>query len=242
MGRAPARRAALYLQEIPTGLTIAVNPNRSFVSASLIKLPVMAASYSLWERQPRHKTAAARCWTEEMITVSHNGHTNPLIDMLGGERPVVRFCASRGWPNYQLRHALRPRRGQKPNVCTAREVGEFLVALDRRRLVSPAADEEMWQVLRRSRMRFRIPEGLPDDVPGLEVGNKTGTLGHVLHDAALVRTPRTRYALCILTSGYRSETEGNRFCRRVSRLVFDALHGPVTPPHSIARNETRPAQ
>jgi hypothetical protein len=108
-------------------------------------------------------------------------------------------------------------------------VVELLAALDRRELVNEAADAEMWAVMRRSKKLLRLPAGLPR-LPDLEVGNKTGTLGSVLHDAAIVRTSRTRYAVCVLLSRQRGEGSGNAFCRRVSRLVFDTLHGPVVPP------------
>jgi hypothetical protein len=66
------------------------------------------------------------------------------------------------------------------------------------------------------------------------VGNKTGTLSNALHDAAIVRTPRTHYSVCILLSGPRSESRGNRFCRDISRLVFETLHGTTEPPQAVA--------
>jgi len=223
--KAPARRSAVYVQEIDSGLTAGVNPNRAFVAASLIKLPVMAAAYRLWEEEPERKTPLARTWLEWMITVSDNASTDRLIDLVGGPEVVTELCEDRGWPNLRVRHAIQNHRGRRGrNVCTAREVAEFLVALEERRLVSEEADEEMWQVLRRQKKLRRIPAGIPK-LPGVEVGSKTGTLGSVLHDAAIVRTPRTRYALCILLAGQRSDAAGERFCRTVSRSVFDALHG-----------------
>lgn len=223
----PARRAAIYVQEIETGLTASVNPNRHFLAASLIKLPVMAAAFQTWEKRPERKTRTALTWLEWMMTVSDNASTDRLIDMVGGPEVVTSLCARRGWENLQVRHAILNHRGRRGlNLCTAREVTEFLVALDRRELISEEADEEMWQVMLRSRKLLRIPAGVPK-LPGVEVGNKSGTLGNVLHDAAIVRTPRTRYALCILLSGQRSESAGNRFCQQVSRVVFDTLHGPA---------------
>jgi beta-lactamase class A len=233
--RAPARRAAVYVHETETDLTAGVNANRPFTAASLIKLPVMAAAYRLWEEHPERKTRTALAWTEWMITVSDNASTDRLIDLVGGPEVVTQLCANRGWPNLQVRHAILNHRGRGGiNRCTAREVTELLVALDRRELVSEEADEEMWQVMRRSRKLKRIPAGIPK-LPGVQVGNKTGTLGFVLHDAAIVRTPRTRYAMTVLLSGQRSDAAGDRFCRDLSRHVFNTLHGPAAPAQVAAR-------
>jgi beta-lactamase class A len=232
---APARSAAVYVQDIGSGLTAAANPDRQFLAASLIKLPVMGATYERWEDHPKEKTRLSKTWMEWMITVSDNGSTDRLIDLVKGPEVVTRFCSERGWETLKVRHAINNHRGRRGiNVCTAEEMGELLATLDRRKLVSPEADEEMWQVLCRSKKLLRIPAGVPD-APGIQVGNKTGTLSNALHDSAIVRTPRTHYALCILLSGQRGEASGNRFCRDVSRLVFDALHGPLEPPQSVAQ-------
>lgn len=224
---APARRAAVYVEDIGSGLTAAANPDQRFIAASLIKLPVMATVYRLWETKPELKTRTTRTWMEWMITVSDNRSTDHLIDLVNGPEEVTRFCADRGWDELKVRHAILNHRGRRGlNECTARQVGEFLAALDRRELVSEEADQEMWEVLCRSRKLQRIPAGIPDH-PEVRVGNKTGTLSHVLHDSAIVRTPRTHFALCILLSRQRGEDPGNRFCQEVARRVFDALHGPL---------------
>src|SRR5687767_9825515 len=39
VAHAPARRAAVYVEDVGSGLTAAANPNRKFLAASLIKLP-----------------------------------------------------------------------------------------------------------------------------------------------------------------------------------------------------------
>lgn len=236
VAHAPARMAAVYVQDIGSGLTAGANPNRQFLAASLIKLPVMATTYARWEHRPQLKTPTSQRWMEGMITVSDNASTDRLIDLVDGPENVTRFCARRGWSNLQVRHAILNHRGRGGrNVCTARGVVELLAALDRRELVSERADEEMWRVLCRSKKVLRIPAGIPR-APGIEVGNKTGTLDNVLHDSAIVRAPNTHYAICILLADQRGEASGNAFCREISRLVFDTLNGPVETPQSVARN------
>jgi len=228
--KAPARLASVYVQDIESGLVAAANADDDHIAASLIKLPVMGAVYEKWEAEPKRKTRNARTWMEGMITVSDNASTDRLIDLVNGPEVVTRFCADRGWDSLKVRHAIINQRGRRGlNQCTAREIGELLAALDRRELVSESADEEMWQVMCRSKKLRRIPAGVPN-APGILVGNKTGTLSKVLHDSAIVRAPHARYVLCILLTRQRSEPAGDAFCRNISRLVFDTLHGPLDPP------------
>jgi beta-lactamase class A len=226
---APARSAAVYVQDIDTGLTASVNPNREFLAASLIKLPVMAATYELWQSHPKLKNRNTRAWMEAMVTVSDNGCTDRLIDLVGGPEVVTRFCGKHGWKTLKVSHAILNHRGRGGrNVCTAREMAELLVSLDRRELVTKDADAEMWSVLCRQKKRARIPAGVPHRAD-VQVGNKTGTLGNALHDAGIVHTSNGRYALCILLSGQRSEAAGNDFCKRVSHQVFETLDGAAAP-------------
>jgi hypothetical protein len=56
------------------------------------------------------------------------------------------------------------------------------------------------------------------------VGNKTGTIRKVLHDAAIIHTPQRRYVICVLLSRHRSEWLGEKYCQKVSRAVYQALH------------------
>lgn len=227
---APARKAAVFVQDLETGLTAGANADEQFLSASLIKLPVMAAAYERWARDPELKTKTHLTWMEWMITVSDNASTDRLIDMVGGPEVVIRFCEDRDWPEFRVRHAILNHKGRRGNnICTARQVTQFLAALDERKLVNPEADEEMWELLCRQKRRLRIPAGLPKS-QAVQVGNKTGTLSNALHDAGIVRTDRARWAITILMSGQRGEYRGNKFCSEISRLAYDTLHGPADEP------------
>jgi beta-lactamase class A len=229
----PAQGAAVYVEDIRTGLAASVNPDQRFLSASIIKLAVMGAVYELWEKKPGLKTAQSRGWMDKMITVSDNASTDALVDMLGGPARVTAFCKERGWAGIKMSAKCTNLHPPGPNQVTAREVVALLAAVDRRKLISDGADEEMWGLLLRQTKRHRIPAGVPR-LPGVEVGNKTGTINSVLHDSGIVHTPRTRYALCILLSHHRSVAAGDKFCARVSRLVFERLNGPVPSARAAA--------
>jgi beta-lactamase class A len=217
------------VEDIETGQSAGANPNEPFLAASLIKVPVMAATFACWQDHPERRSRTTLNELEQMITVSDNACTDRLIDLVGGPEQVTSLCRHRGWDHLLVRHAILNHRGRGgTNLCTAREMTELLVALDKRELLGPEADEQMWEVLCRQKKRHRIPAGIPQ-LAGVVVGNKTGTLGNVLHDAAIVHTPQGRYAICILLSGQKSDAAGERFCRDVSRAVFNAMYtGPRT--------------
>ena len=93
---APARMAAVYVEDIETGASTGANADRPFIAASLIKVPVMATTYALWQDRPQRKTPAARWWMEQMITVSDNACTDRLIDLVGGPEVVVSASGAAG--------------------------------------------------------------------------------------------------------------------------------------------------
>lgn len=219
----PGTAAAAYVRDVPSGAVAAVHPDQRFLAASVIKLPVAGAALALWEKRPARRTPDALRDLELMITESDNPATDRLVEAVGGVEAVTRFCKERGWHSLVMGSKILPRPIRGANQITAREIGEFLAAVDARTLVSPTADEELWRLLCRQQKRRRIPAGVPD-LPGITVGNKTGTIRRVLHDVAIIHTPRTRYVLCVLLADPRSEGEGEAFCRRVSWAVFHLLH------------------
>lgn len=222
---APADDAAVYVRDMDTDLVAGIGADHRFLSASVIKLAVMGTAYSLWEEHPELKTSEAQTWMDLMITHSDNASTDHLVDLVGGVARVTEWCKERGWPHLIMRNKILqvPIRGA--NHINAREIGELLTAVERRKLVSETADAEMWELLKRQVKRNRIPAGVAD-LPGVEVGNKTGTIRKVLHDAAIIHTPTRRYVLVVLLSKHRSEWLGERFCQKVSRAVYDAFHSP----------------
>lgn len=223
--RVPGRAAAIYWEDLETGQSVAIQPSKVFRSASLIKIPVAAATLSLWEHQPELRTPEREKLLWKMIAESDNAAVDVLAEMVGGLPAVNQFCREQGWRDTRMNYYFRDWRTRKGhNLTSARDVAAMLRAIDRGRLVNAGVSASIWQMLRDQTMRQRIPAGIPEG-SSVEVGNKTGTLLTVLHDAAIVRSPNARYLLCILTASPRSEPAGDAYCRRVSRVVWDRVHG-----------------
>jgi len=100
---------------------------------------------------------------------------------------------------------------------------QLLEAIATGRAVSKASTAEMIAILTRQRFRAGIPAGVPEAVP---VGNKTGSISGIEHDAAVVFPPgRKPYILVVLTRGVQSSEAGERLMARLSALIYQALGG-----------------
>ena len=87
------------------------------------------------------------------------------------------------------------------NVGSPRDVMELLAMIAQDRCASPPSCRLMLEILTRQEWRQRIPAGLPSDC---RIGNKTGSLGGIANDAAVVLRPSGgAYVVCI-------------FCRELS--------------------------
>ncbi len=227
--RVPGRLAAFWWEDLETGETATVRPDLVFKSASLIKIPVAAAVLERWERQPELRTPEREQALWQMICESDNVVVDDLAGHAGGLAAVNSFSRSQGWRDTSMNYYFRNwRTRSRHNYTSPRDCAAMLRAIDRRCLVSEAASEKLWELLKDQQVRQRIPSGIPEDA-GAEVGSKTGTLLSVLHDVAIVRAANARYLLCILTAGPRSEPAGDAYCRRLSRAVWDLVTSAGPP-------------
>jgi beta-lactamase class A len=142
-----------------------------------------------------------RWLARRMIVRSSNLATNLLLERVGlaAAAEALRACGATG-------SALRRPIGDDAaaaagtsNVVTAADLAAVLGAVETGRAASPAACEELCDVLAAQEYRDWIPSGLP---PGVWVGSKGGWVDGILHDAALVRPPDAPpYVLVVCTSG-----------------------------------------
>lgn len=221
--QAPGGTVAFWVEDRLNGRRWALNPDRVFNSASLIKIPIAALALRTWERHPERRTPelAKRLW--RVIAESHNVSTDVVVNSLGGLAPVNRYCREHGWLHTRMNHLMMKWQHQgMHNLTTARDVADMLRAIDSDRLDDRRVSEQMWSLLRDQRIVDRIPAGLPKKA-GLLVGNKTGTMLSVVHDAAIVRGNGLRYLLVIMIDRPTDEDPADAYCRNVSRTVYQAL-------------------
>lgn len=103
------------------------------------------------------------------------------------------------------------------NVITAHAVSELLVLIVNGEAISPAASEQMLDLL----YRQEIPGGLPAQLPDGVVAHKTGYLADgVINDAGIIQTPGGTFVAVVLTEGV-PEDIAYRIMSEVGRLVYE---------------------
>ena len=167
------------------------------------------------------KTMTLRELCEAMVTVSSNFAANLLIERLGAKN----IQATTDRLGATGMHVLRGVEDQKAfdkgmnNDTTARALAVLLVKLADGHAVSPKADAEMVDILKRQHLHDAIPAGLPD---GTVVAHKTGNITKIHHDAAIVYGNRP-YVLVVLVRGIDDEKTSAALIASISREVWTAI-------------------
>jgi len=158
-----------------------------------------------------------------MITVSSNLATNILIDLVKAEA-VMDTMRELGVVNMQVLRGVEDAKAFEKglnNVTDARDMRVILEAIVAGRAASRPSCQAMLEILEAQKFREGIPAGLPAEV---RVGNKTGSITRIAHDAAVVFPPgRQPYILVVLTRGLEKQEEAEQLIASISRLIYDRL-------------------
>jgi beta-lactamase class A len=236
-----AKAVGIAVIDLGRGRAYGVNAHRAFPPASVIKLSVMVAAFDAARRMPPGDFDRLRPDIRRMIVTSDNPATRRLVLRLG-KRQVNRTMKALGLPGLSLAERDTGRQVLVGSRATAAETALLLARLARREVVSRRASEEMLAILGEQERRNRIPAGTlaahrrkgRDADDGIWIGNKTGTLSGLVHDAGLVLLPRDEadgplplaYALAIYIQGTPSEAAGVQLGATIAARVYDLLSAP----------------
>lgn len=223
----PAGVVALAARHVESGRTWRHLERRALPSASLIKLPILAAFWQAAEAgrlDPAERVtvpAEARAegtgvlkaldpglqptWRDLatlMITVSDNVATNLVIDRLGMDA-IQAWIDAAGLADTRLERRMMDRTAMsagRANWTSAADMEAILAAIARGACVSARASAEMRRALEAQQIHDRLPRRLPE---GVRAANKTGNYADVIHDAGLVTGPHGTLVVAVLTQGIR---------------------------------------
>ncbi|HAF96180.1 MAG: hypothetical protein A2X34_02045 [Elusimicrobia bacterium GWC2_51_8] len=234
----------IYLKDLHTGKTWQYNPDRLFPSASLIKLPIMAAVFEkikageltldtqiTLSRQNRWGGSGSLKWVRDgtalsvmeilykMITESDNTATRMFIDHMGLDFLQQEFSRlgllyTKIYPEGL---SLSSGRVRRENYTTAREMAGILERIYDGELISRDSSEQMLEVLKHNKSRNRLRRGLPI---GWEIGHKTGLLRRSCHDVGIIFSPRGDYIIAVLTSNVPNYSSAKNFISMVAKLTY----------------------
>lgn len=197
----------IVVKDLATGESYSRNPQKSFESASLYKLWIMAVVFEKVEKgdlelntvlsqdvkvlNEKFKIASESAERSEgkitlsvenalfnMITFSDNYAALLLTEKIRLSS-VTTFLDEQGFEDSKVGTS-----GKNPTT-TSSDMALFLERLYRGDLVSESASKEMLELLKQQRLNNKLPLNLPDSTV---VAHKTGELGDFTHDAGIVYT------------------------------------------------------
>lgn len=235
----------LYIKDLKTGRTFERNADQTFVSASLIKVPIMAAAFEAIQegrialntrlRLKRHyrRDGSGRLkWARTgsrfpisylvhaMITQSDNTATAMMIDLLGYD------ALNRSFHNFGLEQTRISPRGMSlsnrldpslENYTTPREMGAFLERMYKHELVNDGLSDLMLEIMKGATARSRLAEYLPDQ---FRLARKTGLLRGNCHDMGIIFTPSGDYVICVLTRRNHNYREAKSMISSVGQTAY----------------------
>jgi beta-lactamase class A len=234
----------IVIKDLKTGQSISINGTRLFPSASLVKVPIMAAVFAAEQEgkltlddklklKRAHKSPGAGQLyrarlgkkysignlMERMVEQSDNTACNMLVDTLGFGYINQKFVEF-GLKNTDLRRGvmeLKWRDAGIENYTTAEEMAYILEKIYRKELVSPRASGAMLATMKRQRVNDRIPRSLPDS---LTIAHKTGTLRDTASDCGIIFCPEGDFIVCVLTSDIKNYRSAKRFISSVAEQAY----------------------
>jgi beta-lactamase class A len=156
------------------------------------------------------------------LTHSGNLASNLVLERTGLAEVAAVLAEAHCSPMTQIERGIEDspaREAGRQNLVTAHDVARILAALANRTIASGTSCIELEQVLQQQVYRDAIPAALPDDVA---VGNKTGWIDGVRHDAALIRVGDRPVIMCILTTGLDDEDSEVRI-NELARFLWDSM-------------------
>ena len=211
-----------YIKNLKTGEITNINGDNKMTSASIIKLFVMAAAYDQINKgqvSEANKTTILNNM-RNMITISDNDATNAIVAALGngdeeaGRAIINNYASSEGYSETSINRSLgQSSRGSVENYTSAKDVSNLLEKIHNGEIDN---SDDMLNLLKAQTRTSKIPAGVPD---GVTVANKTGELGDVQNDAAIVYSGGD-YVIVTLSEGV-SESEGIDTIKNISKMTYE---------------------
>ena len=215
--------AGIVIEDLKRDYTMGFNENVCLPSASLVKIPIMAATfYAASQNQINLKTylllketsktsgsgilkaypAGTQVTIEKLIEImideSDNTASNMLIDLLGFDYLNSAF-KTLGLKNTNIVRKMMDFKSRKQgyeNFTTAADLAFILEEVYDGKLINKEISARCLDILKKQKLRDRIPAKLP---PGTIVAHKTGLERGICHDAGIIFTSQGDMLVCVLT-------------------------------------------
>ena len=236
-----------YKIETDSGESISYHEDESFQSASLIKIPMIIEGYRQAEKKdiylnqpltiPRfevtrgsgvlHTLSDKVMLTVEdlltiMITISDNTATNMMMNMLGFDE-INQCIQDLGLQNTILQRRMfdfKALKEGRDNTISAADTVTCLKAMHTGDFLTKESQEKIMFIFEQQQIKDKLPSQMGK---GVRVGNKTGNIRGVAHDAAIVRSVKDTVYVTVLTEDFASEDESRRIISKIGKIIYDEM-------------------
>jgi len=237
--------AGIVVKDLESGLEFSYKRNKLFPSASLAKIPVMAACFvaadqgkiklnrnialkstdkltgsGVLKDLPAGTTFSVERLIGLMIYDSDNTAANIITDLLGIDYLNSAF-AGFGLKNTELSRKIadyKLRDKGIENYTTAEDMALLLEKIYWGKLGNKHISDQCINIMKLTHTNDRIPRYLPADIM---VAHKTGLEKSVCHDAGIVFTRNGNFLICVLTKhANHNSVPSKKFIARVSLYTY----------------------
>ena len=240
----------IVVKDLETGWELSYGKNQLFPSASLVKIPLMAACFlaadqgrikldrnialksvdkltgsGVLKDMPVGTTFSVGRLTGLMIYDSDNTATNIVTNLLGIDY-LNRTFKTFGLKDTELSRKIadyRLRDKGIENYTTAEDMALLLEKIYRGTLGNKYVSDQCISMLKLTRMNDRIPKYLPVEIT---IAHKTGLENGVCHDAGIVFTRKGNFLICVLTKHANSNSIlSKEFIAKVALYTYKYFEG-----------------
>ena len=243
-------RWGIVIQSHTTRERVEINPEMTFPSASMIKVPILyevvrqtasglisldeslvvtnhfrvGGAGILKELRPNISMTVRELLTL-MIILSDNTATNMLIDLVGMDS-VNKTMKDLGLEQTVLRRRMMDFEAAlagKENDTSAADLALLFSIIYGNSKLPTEYSELMLDILTRQQVQDKLPFYLPEETV---IAHKTGTLSGVEHDGGILFLPGGPYIICILTADLTLNFQGLQLVASLGKVIYDHIHLP----------------
>lgn len=237
----PQLNPGAFIVDLESGQYVSLQGENTFSAASMIKVPILIAFFKAWEEgdleldEPLTMTEEVKAGgsgnmqyesigkqyraletAAKMIRISDNTATNMLIQRLGGKEVLNELFAQWGLEKTRIHNPLPDLEGT--NTTSPKELVKLLARLNNGELVSARSRDYILQIMRTTRTRTLLPQGLEK---GATIAHKTGDIGSLVGDVGIIDRPSgKRYLAAIMVERPHNDRNANQLIRRYSRAAY----------------------